>query len=451
MDQSRNRRWILFAVILAVLLRAGLLAVAFAHPDRIIEVDSNSYLQPAQMLLDTGYYSFPSGMRMPMYPAFIAAVHVLFGDNLLAVIVMQVLLGLCTVYLTYRTGILLGLTQAASTLGAVLLSLSLESLVSPYFILSDTWFTFLLIAATYTLMRFLRTGKLVWLVSTSLLTGFVTLCRPIAIAFGLVSLATLLLFNKNASLLKRIGHTAIYIILMVALFIAPWTYRNAQVVGVSVITTESDLYWLWGAATVNADLRGITVDQAKVEMDETVAQVLVERGLEPTEANLYAVRNEVCKKIIFDHLGRFMYLTLRYDLRSFLPGMGYAVKFLGLSQGSTEGIKLLQSQGIVGVINNYFRGQALTGLIFLPFVLLLAAVYVGAVTGVVDLLKRRDWLALAVLLLPAGYLLGITGYSANSRYRVPVMPFFALLAGAGLILLWNFLKPKLAKRFRRAK
>jgi 4-amino-4-deoxy-L-arabinose transferase-like glycosyltransferase len=451
MKKPQGYRWILLATILAVLLRVGLLVVVFVHPDRTIETDSGSYIQPAQMLIDTGYYSFPSGMRMPMYPAFIAVVHVLFGDNLLAVIVVQVLLGLATIYLTYRTGILLGLTQAASALGAVILSLSLESLISPYFVLSDTWFTFLLVAATYTLMRFIRTEKPVWLVSTSLLTGFVTLCRPIAMAFGLVSLVILLLFNKGAAFLKRIGHAAIYIVLIVALFIAPWTYRNAQVVGVKTITTESDLYWVWSAAMINADLRGISVDEAKVEMDATISQVLEERGLESTEANLYAVRNEVCKKIIFANLGRFLYLTVRYDLRSFLPGMGYAVKFLGLSQGSTEGIKVLQSQGIIGVINNYFGGQALSSLIFVPFVILLVATYIGAITGVVDFFKKRDWLALAVLLLPAGYLLGITGYSANSRYRVPVMPFFALLAGAGLILFWNFLKPKLAKRSGRAK
>ncbi len=451
MNKSQGYRWILLAALLAILLRGGLLVIAFAHPDRIIETDSGSYLQPAQMLLDTGYYSFPSGMRMPMYPAFIAVVNVLFGDNLLAVIVMQVLLGLGTIYLTYRTGILLGLTQAASALGAVILSLSLESLISPYFILSDTWFTFLLLAATYTLMRFIRTGKLIWLVSTSLLTGLVTLCRPIAMAFGLVSLVILLVFNKGAALLKRIGHVAIYVILLMALFIAPWTFRNAQVVGVKTITTESDLYWVWSAAMINADLRGISVDEAKVEMDATISQALAERGLEPTEANLYAVRNEVCKEIIFANPVRFLYLTVRYDLRSFLPGMGYAVKFLGLSQGSTEGIKVMQSQGLIGVINNYFGGQALSSLIFVPFVILLAATYIGAVTGVVDFIRKRNWLTLAVLLLPACYLLGITGYSANSRYRVPVMPFFALLAGAGLILLWNYARPRLAKRSKRAK
>jgi hypothetical protein len=292
---------------------------------------------------------------------------------------------------------------------------------------------------------------LIWLVLTALLTGFAALCRPIAMAFGLASLIILLVFNKNASFLKRLGHVAICIVLVVALFLAPWTYRNAQVVGAGTLTTESNLYWLWSAAMINADLQEITVDQAKIELDNVVSQTLIERDLEQTESNFSYISGEIGKKIVFTHFGRFIFLTLRYDLRCFLPGMGFAVKFLGLSQGSTEGLEVLQSQGILGVINNYFHGQALAGLMFLPFVILLAATCVGAVIGVVDLFKKRAWLALAALLLPIGSLLVITGYNSSSRLRIPVMPFLALLAGSGLIMFWNFLQPKLAKRFKRVK
>jgi 4-amino-4-deoxy-L-arabinose transferase-like glycosyltransferase len=446
-----QKRWILFAIILALLLRAGLLAVAIAHPERILATDSGSYLGPAQMLLDDGYYSYPSGMRMPMYPAFIALVQAVFGDNLIWIVFWQILLGLGTVYFTYQTGLLLGLTPASSALGAVILSLSLESLISPYFILTETLFTFLLISATYALMRFIRSGRLIWLVLIALLTGFATLCRPIAMAFGLTSLIILLLFNKNAKFLKRLGHTAIFIVLVVALFLMPWSYRNTQVVGVSTLTTESELYWLWSAAMINADLQGITVDQAKNELDNVVNQTLTERNLEPTELNLSFVNGEIGKKIVFTNLGRFIFLTLRYDLRCFLPGIGSGVKFLGLSQGSTEGLEVLQSQGILGVINNYFRGQALAGLIFLPFVILLAATCIGAVIGLVNHFKKRAWLALAVQILFIGCLLVITGYNSSSRFRVPIMPFLALLAGVGLTALWGFLKPKLVKRGRRTK
>jgi 4-amino-4-deoxy-L-arabinose transferase-like glycosyltransferase len=446
MNKNRNhQRWILFAILLAILLRVGLLGIAFSHPERTTVTDSGSYILPAQSLLENGYYAYPGGIRMPLYPAFLATFILIFGDNLLPVIVLQVLLGLGTVVLTYRIGLLLGMTQVSSALGAVILSLSLESLVSPFFVLTDTLFTFLLISAAYTLMRFIKNGRLIWLVSTSLLNGFVTLCRPV-LALGLVTLMILLVFNNNVHFLKRIGHALIYAVLLVALFIAPWTYRNAQVTGVRTLTTSMDLYWMWGAATVQADLQSITEDQAMVALNDTVDQTLLARGLEATEVNLHNVRGEIGRKIVFDNPGRFILLTLRYDLRSLLPGMGYAVNYLGLSQGNTEGLELMETRGLQGVINNYFSGQALSSLIFLPFVLLLAAAYFGAVIGVVELLKKRDWLALAVLLLPVGYLFLINGYSANSRYRVPFMPFLALLAGIGLPVVWGFLKRKLSKK-----
>lgn len=435
-----TRAWLGAALTLALLLRLGLLVLAIQNPQRMLETDSGSYLMPARALLETGYYSYPGGLRMPLYPALLALLQAAFGENLVVAVVVQVLLGLGTIYLTYRTALLLDLGRAAAILAAVLLSLSLESLISPYLILADTLFAFLIIASVYALIRFLRQGRPIWLVSAGLLTGCVIYTRPVTVVFASISVAALLLFNRRATMWKRVLHAGVYLALLFVLFQLPWSLRNQAEVGVRTITTELDLYYLWGAATIQADLQGIHVNKARAALDEVVAQTLASRGLPPTDANIYHVRIEVSKPILYEHFGRFVWLTLRYDLRNLLPGVGYAVKYMGLAAGDAQGADILRTEGLPGLIARYFGGQTLASLIFLPFIALLGLTYLGALLGVIERIRRRDWLTLTVLLLTAGFLMLTPGYSANSRYRVPAMPFLVMLAGTGLLWGWGLLR-----------
>jgi 4-amino-4-deoxy-L-arabinose transferase-like glycosyltransferase len=448
--KKRQRNLILAVAILAILLRLGLFGLAIAHPERILASDSNTYLHPARALLETGYYSYPDAFTTPTYPVFIAMVYGLFGENPLVLVAFQVFLGIGTLYLTYRIGLLLGISRAASVLAALLLSLSLESLISPFFVLTDTVFAFLLVSTTFALASFLHNGKWIWLVSAAIFSGLTILCRPVAIAYEAV-VVLLLLANPRVRFWKRALHSTVHLLLVVALFLAPWVWRNKQVTGAATFTSKSGYYWLsWSAAPLYADLNHVSVDQADEELQSRVAAILQQRGLEPTEANLDAVKTEVAKEILLAHPVQYIFLHLRYDLQNFLPGLGYPVKYLQLSQGDTQGMEILQSQGLAAVIQNYFGGDWVYVLVFAPFLLMLLAVYTGAAAGTVDLARKKQWLALAVLLLTAAYFLLVPGYASNSRYRIPAMPFLALLAGVGLTALWGFLKQKLAKRRRPA-
>lgn len=451
MKLERRRRILGWAAAaLALLLRAGLFALAAARPERVYATDSHSYLQPAQALLESGYYSYPLTIATPTYPVFIAAVYALFGENPLALVAVQAMLGIGALYLTYRLGLALGIPPASSLLAALLLSLSLETLISPFFILTDTLFTFLLVAATVALAAFLGDQKCIWLVLAALLSGAAILCRPVAIAYEAIAVL-LLLVNPQRRLRQRLLDAIVHLLLVALLFVAPWLWRNQQVTGAATFTSKSGYYWLsWSAAPLYADLRHIPVEQAEEELLARVQETLRRRGLEPTEANLEAVKTEVAREILLAHPVRYVLLHLRYDLQNFLPGFAYPAKYLQLSQGNTEGMKILQSRGLAGVIQNYFGGNWLYALLFAPFLLLLLAIYLGAAAGSVTLARQRRWFALAALTLTAAYFLLAPGYASNSRYRIPAMPFLALLAGIGLPALWNLLRQKTAKQKGRA-
>jgi 4-amino-4-deoxy-L-arabinose transferase-like glycosyltransferase len=451
MDPKKSwQTWILAIAALALLLRLGLFALALARPERVIASDSYSYINPAMALLETGYYSYPVTVATPTYPVSIAFVYALFGENPLVLVAFQVFLGIGTLYLTYRLGLALGIPRTPSVLAALLLSLSLETLFSPFFVLTDTLFTFLLVSATFALASFLHNKKWLWLIGAAILSGAAILCRPVAIVYEAVVIL-ILLMDTQSHFIKRALYSVVHLLLVGILFIAPWVWRNEQITGTATFTSKSGYFWLsWSAAPLYADLNHVSVDQADEELLARVDEILRQRGLEPTEANLDAVKTEVAKEILLAHPVQYIFLHLRYDLQNFLPGLGYPVKYLQLSQGDTQGMEILQSQGLAAVIQNYFGGDWVYVLVFAPFLLMLLAVYTGAAAGTVDLARKKQWLALAVLLLTAAYFLLVPGYASNSRYRIPAMPFLALLAGVGLTALWGFLKQKLAKRRRPA-
>lgn len=435
--------------ILAALLRLGLFTLAIISPGRIFATDSYSYLNPAMALLETGYYSHPITIATPTYPVFIAGVYSLFGENPLYIVTLQIILGVGTLFLTYRLGRLLAISPGSSLIAALLLSLSLESLLSPFFILTDTLFTFLLISATCALVAFIHRQRWLWLVWAAILTGMTILCRPVAIAYEAVVILILSIIPYTR-FGKRALYSFVHLLLVVILFIAPWVWRNQQVTGMATFTSKSGYYWLsWSAAPLYADLHKIPVDQAEAELLTRVDDLLRQRGLEPDEANLSAAKDEVAREILLAHPVHYAFLHLRYDLQNFLPELGYAVKYLQLAQGDTQGMEVLQSQGWAAVIENYFGGKLIDALIFAPFILILLLTYTGTLTGVIDTLRKRQWLVIAVLLLTAGYFLLVPGYASNSRYRIPAMPFLALFAGIGLEQLWGLIKKRSARKGHR--
>jgi len=70
--------------------------------------------------------------------------------------------------------------------------------------------------------------------------------------------------------------------------------------------------------------------------------------------------------------------------------------------------------------------------------LLLILTCASGVIGCWALFRRRQWPAVMLLLTLIGYfvLLG-AGAEANSRFRVPIIPFLALLAAVGLEASWS--------------
>jgi hypothetical protein len=84
--------------------------------------------------------------------------------------------------------------------------------------------------------------------------------------------------------------------------------------------------------------------------------------------------------------------------------------------------------------------SAVRELIRLPVLLTQAAIYPMLLLGVVQLARRRRWLLVAGLLLPAIYILLLSGGpEASPRFRVLYTPLLAVAVGVGLRAAWVWL------------
>ena len=64
---------------------------------------------------------------------------------------------------------------------------------------------------------------------------------------------------------------------------------------------------------------------------------------------------------------------------------------------------------------------------------LLGLMYAATVIGVFHLVRERRWTTLVLLLIVIAYFFALSaGPEANSRFRIPIVPFFAVLAGVGI-------------------
>lgn len=107
------KRWLFSILAVALIVRMGLLVglVVAGEEARFVQIDTESYEESAMALLEVGRFSVlpetpdsPQTVRTPGYPVFLAASYLVFGPNRVAVIAIQVLLGVLSIALVYRVG-----------------------------------------------------------------------------------------------------------------------------------------------------------------------------------------------------------------------------------------------------------------------------------------------------------------------------------------------------------
>lgn len=418
-------------LILILGARLPLVQIIAQTPEKALWPDSAGYLEVAHNWeIGRGISGDPSSSadlyRPPAYPALLAAMFRLAGENYAAVALVQLAMGIGVSLMLYWLGRAFW-SARVGYLAALLYALTPNAILWALSILSDTFFVLLVTGAAASLGMFLLKRQVRWAVLSGLLVGVGTLTRPIGLV--LVPLWIVLLALLTARPFRR-GRAVAWACLgfggVALFFIAGWAFRNQQVHGqftVSPIDTWNMGYY--SAPYTLARAEGISLEQARQEVPTSAIPQPGDRA-------------------------RYLSVILQHPL-------DYAVVYargtwLVLSEASQPNQAQLvgeryQTPGVLTALRQGDFGRAWSNLlaalrdprlrwfvlITWPALAFQAAVYVLSLRGLMVVVRQGGaarWVGLLVLATMAVFIL-VPGAVGTGRLRLPAEPFLCLLAAIG--------------------
>ncbi len=390
--------WKLFLVALA--LRVGLVLL---NPTINLISDMLGYHESAISLLESGEFRVKgrlSATRPPLYSVFIHIIYYLFGTgNLLAVRLVQCVLGAFTAVLTYKLTEKVFFVKAAVWAG-LLFAIYPASIGYCDLILSEALFTFLFIAGLYYLVN-LPSGGVRDAFFAALLLGFATLTRTILFIFPIfITVVYLVLYRKR---LVSVAKFTVFI-LTFWMVLVPWLARNERVFDKPILTTKSGVdFFLYNHNPFGYILLNYCLEGSEV-LDGAV-------GWQLTEIE----RDEICREAgiewIKEHPFLFLFKGVRMQWNYFGVEREYIWSLIG---------------GYWGYLPKWMI--AISFLVFAPTIYILMPLFIWGVVyswGKFPKLKNLLWIMF--------YFLAVTFvYFGFARHRAPLNSVMMAFAGYAL-------------------
>ncbi len=217
-----------------ILLAGGVVRVvlwfAWGSWSPLVNRDAEEYQQLATRLATVGDYADargePVSLRPPLYPAGLALAYRVFGvQNDAAARALQAVVGLATVILVYYMAKVV-YDERVALWAAGLCGFYPSLLAYANLLLSETLFTFFVVAFCWLACEAIQRESLSTLAAAGLALGVAALTRSIMLVFApLLSLYVLLCWRGRWS--RRLLAAAIPVAVF-ALSIAPWSVRNTR-------------------------------------------------------------------------------------------------------------------------------------------------------------------------------------------------------------------------------
>ncbi|HEY0604215.1 MAG TPA: glycosyltransferase family 39 protein [Herpetosiphonaceae bacterium] len=461
-DRISNLRWTMGLIVLAAIVLRLLVFAYIAHePRKFYTYDSDGYDRRAMNLLRYGVFASekeppltPDLDRTPVYPVMIAGVFAVAGHTPGAVILLHILLAGVTALLTFMLARELGLPSSVGVLAALIFAVDPLSIMTTNYLLTETLFTTLLVGSVWAVVRFWNSGLWRWLLLSAVLVALTSLTRPISQFLPIAMLPLFVLAARKGQRRLWLAAGAVFAVLSLALTYT-WAVRNYNATGLFTLSTISDTNLIYyRARAVLAEAEGTSQDQAWDKLEARINQIAAERGLSTAET-IDLQREEALA--IFTRYPGLTVKMLAKGVGRLLFDPGYTITCAQLDRQSTAfdcfpGRSSMNEPGLVDKALGRLGQMSLVQQFTLFFsTILLGVVYLSAALGTLRLFRERRWLILGLLFLLIAYFVGLSaGGEANSRFRIPVVPFLAILAGTGLTSLrawsarpsWRWRQPR---------
>ena len=339
-------------------------------------------------------------LRTPVYPLYLAAARTITGSSFIGPLILQVLVGVGVVYVTYRLGLNL-YGRRVALLAAVILAIDPLSIVYSSVVLTEVLFTFFLVCSVLLLWR-PNANRWMRGLASGLLLGVATLTRPVSLYLSiLMAIGYLILERKR---LRQAVAVVLSFLIGFGLITGGWIVRNDVMGGVATISTvEAYNVLYYRAEGALAEGQNLPLSKARSDVSN---QLRAKLPPHPTPAQVDRAEESLGRTIILNNPVGYAKEVLKGGGRLVLGPGGDA--FVEATAGHAK-----------DEVDAY--GD-----------LYLAVLYTLVVVGLWSAWRGHRLRNCLLPLIVIFYLAIVSsGLEAYSRFRVPIMPFLALLAGAG--------------------
>lgn len=400
-------------VLVAILALLANFTYFWFFPD-FLAPDSARYMDSAaNMAAGHGFTNstgYPETVVTPGYPLLLAFFFRL-GLGVRDVVVAQHLLNLLIAVATAAFAFALTGSRAQALIAGILLSLDLPTLASGNTILTEVLFTAVLALIVWLLWAECGESQRHWLTccAVGFLSGAAVLIRPVGLFFLLPAVAYLLLVRQHFRWRAALGFVLAFASLPLI-----WAGRNYQQIGYFTVTS------LAGTQTLSYRAAGVLAiedpgdfyansERRRAELEHQACEELKRNEGKRCEDLSIPQKSEyygrLGRKIILQHPVSYVKLALRASAAILLGG---------------DAIHLASILGTTSAVASR--------MILMYTIPLFCFACLGWIRW-----WRDDRKLFYLVVLVVGYFVGISaGAEAYSRFRVPIMPLYAMSIAAGV-------------------
>ncbi len=382
-------------------------------------VDASSYDQWARRIAGGDWWGEKVFYQAPGYPYFLAVVYTIFGTSVWAAHVVQMVIGALSCVLIYLAG-RLWFNSAAGATGAMILAFYAPAIFYDGLIQKAGLGLFLLSLFMYVLARAHRGPNARTFALCGMVAGLLALTRENAALFVGMAPVWIALHFKDRPRVIRLRWSAAFL-LTVSAVLVPVAVRNLAVGGTFAFTTTQfgSNFYIGNNPDATGLYKPLIPGRGNPQFERRDATVLAQRAvgaaLTPGEVSRYWFR----RGLEFVREEPRAWLTLLW--RKWLLVWNY--------------YEIPDAEAMVAYSD---ESMLLNGLGTVSHFGLLAPL--GAAGIVMTLNRRRElWILYVLLIL---YAAGVALFFVFGRYRLPLVPFLALFAGAACVGAYKWLRSK---------
>ena len=368
--------------------------------------------------------------RTPGYPFFISIIYSIFGSQPCVSIFAQIFLNLLSIILLYKIGKEL-FNEKVGFIAAILFSIDLHHTIYIYYILTETIYTTIFLAALLFYVKAIKTSSIKFFILTGIIYGISTLIRPISQYYiaGIFLFTLMWYFNNWKNGVK------LSVVLMLAYFvtIAPWCFRNYSEYNHFALSNIKGYNLLfWNASYYESKRLKQPIDSVNANFKIELQKMGWTPNSNPFDKEKYdgELANKILKAHFADYLKTHLIGTIKIHLSVGTQSLTEVLHIPAKKFSEEE----KYNNGVLALVKKFFAEKTIYEILLGLFVaVFLAIVYFFAAFGIWRMIKEKQILLMLFLLGSAGYFALISGIISYARYRLPSMPFYILLASAGIV------------------